>query len=188
MAVWCRRAAPASTPCQVQTLSLKQTIFVHWLPLNSSFSSEPFKKTLRSPSLWSDDPHPHEATPPTSFSPSSAYLYRERVRFCITKCWVWILPLSQGDREFFCAHLLSAGQPDVCPGPPPHHERLPTTGTLRPDGLQCPSHIAFLEKISAAAWTVPLPGPFSIYTSESNKLSPKRELRTSNRHQPPNLF
>lgn len=40
------------TPCQAQALSLKQATFVHWLPLNSSFSSEPFLKKSRSPSLW----------------------------------------------------------------------------------------------------------------------------------------
>lgn len=54
-------------------------------------------------------PPSSEAMFPVSFSPLQCYtadLCRDR-RFCITKFYVQILPLSQGIHELFCVHLAS---------------------------------------------------------------------------------
>lgn len=145
------------TPCQAQELSLKQATFVHQLPLNSSFSSEPFLKKIEI-SITLDALIPPK---PCLLLPSPP-LFKDRVRFCITKFGVQILALSQGDHEFFlCPPSISYMlwvQPFVCTCLSPHYWQVPTTCTLTLGGIWGSSHIAFLEnpRCNMVAWTVPL--------------------------------
>lgn len=71
----------------------------------------------------------------------------------------------------------------------PARGQLPNTGKLMLSAIWClPWKCQAWQGIMKHSFTVFTWSLFNLHTSESNKLSPKRESRTYNRHQPPGLF